>query len=84
MIPALYTQRIYTPKISAENGKAVGAEAIRRAGCSSSNPDDHIQFSRRYLDMGFDHLYYHYAGPDQKGFIERYEKDVLLKLRSSK
>ena len=31
--------------------------------------------------MGFTHLYYHYAGPDQKGFIERYGKHVLAKIR---
>ncbi len=80
-IPAMYSQKIYTPQMSAENGEAIGAEAIRQTSCFSSEPEEHIQFSQRYIDMGFDHLYYHYAGPDQKGFIERYARDVLAKLR---
>jgi len=28
-IPALFTEKIYTPKMSEENGKAVGADTIR-------------------------------------------------------
>ncbi len=84
MIPAMYSQKIYTPKMSAENGKAVGAEAIRQSGCFSSKPEEHVQFSQKYIDMGFTHLYYHYAGPDQKGFIQRYGKDVLAKIRENR
>ncbi len=80
-IPAMYSERIYTPQMSAENGKAVGAEAIQQTGCFSSKPEDHIQFSQQYIDMGFTHLYYHCAGPDQKGFIQRYGSDVLAKIR---
>ncbi len=80
LIPALYTQRIYTPQMSAENGRVVGDEAIRNAGCFSSNPQEHIEFIRGYMDLGFDELYFHYAGPDQKDFIQRYAKDVLAKL----
>lgn len=81
MIPAMYSQKIYTPQMSAQNGKAVGTEAIQQSGCFSSKPEDHIQFSQKYIDMGFTHLYYHYAGPDQKGFLQRYGRDVLAKIR---
>jgi coenzyme F420-dependent glucose-6-phosphate dehydrogenase len=80
-IPAMYAEKIYTPEMSAQNGQPVGAEAIQQGACFSSKPEDHIQFSKQYLDMGFDHLYYHYAGPDQRGFIQRYGKDVLAQLR---
>lgn len=82
-IPALFTERIYTPKLSAENGKPVGAEAIREAGCLSSDPDEHVRMAQRYLALGFDHLIFHSAGPDQRAFIEGYGRDVLPKLRRS-
>ena len=82
-IPALFTERIYTPTLSAENGKAVGADAIRDAACLSSDPDEHVLAAQRYLDLGFDHLIFHSAGPDQRAFIERYGREVLLKLRRS-
>jgi coenzyme F420-dependent glucose-6-phosphate dehydrogenase len=37
--------------------------------------------AQRYLDLGFDHLIFHSAGPDQRAFIEGYGRDVLPKLR---
>lgn len=80
-IPALFTERIYTPRLSAENGKAVGAEAIREAGCLSSDADEHVRMAQHYLELGFDHLIFHSAGPDQRAFIEGYGRDVLPKLR---
>ncbi|HTT04802.1 MAG TPA: TIGR03557 family F420-dependent LLM class oxidoreductase [Steroidobacteraceae bacterium] len=82
-IPALFTERIYTPRLSAENGKAVGAEAIREAGCLSADPDEHVRMAQRYLDLGFDHLIFHSAGPDQRAFIAGYGRDVLPRLRRS-
>jgi coenzyme F420-dependent glucose-6-phosphate dehydrogenase len=80
-IPALFDQRIYTPKMSAENGKVVEADAIRKKGCFSSKPEDHVQFVQKYLELGFDQIYFHYAGADQKEFIQRYGRDVLPRLK---
>jgi coenzyme F420-dependent glucose-6-phosphate dehydrogenase len=80
-IPALFTERIYTPKLSAENGKAVGADTIRQAACLSADPAEHVRMARRYLTLGFDHLIFHSAGPDQLAFIQGYGRDVLPKLR---
>jgi coenzyme F420-dependent glucose-6-phosphate dehydrogenase len=80
-IPALFTERIYTPKMSEDNGKAVGSDTIKEAVCISANPDDHVQFAQRYIDLGFDHLIFHSAGPDQRAFLEGYGRDVLPQLR---
>ena len=71
-IPALFTEKIYTPKMSEENGKAVGADTIRQSVCISADPDVHVKFARRYIDLGFNHLNFHAAGPDQSAFIEQY------------
>jgi len=80
-IPALFTERVYTPKMSEDNGKAVGSDTIREAVCISANPDDHVQFVQRYIDSGFDHLFFHSASPDQRAFLEGYGRDVLPQLR---
>jgi coenzyme F420-dependent glucose-6-phosphate dehydrogenase len=80
-VPALFTERIYTPAMSEENGKVVGADTIRLSTCISADPDEHIEFSRRYIDLGFDHLIFHCAGPDQRAFLEDYGRDVLPRLR---
>lgn len=85
-IPALFTEKIYTARMSAKNGEAVGEEAIRKGGCFSSDPREHVKYVQRYIDWGFTELYFHYAGNDQKEFLERYARDVLpgLAKKSSK
>jgi coenzyme F420-dependent glucose-6-phosphate dehydrogenase len=82
-VPALFTERIYTPKLSAENGKVVGSDTIRQAVCLSADPAEHVRMARRYIELGFDHLIFHSAGPDQRAFIEGYGRDVLPKLREA-
>ena len=80
-VPALFTQRIYTPKMSEENGRVVGSETIRQSLCISADPNLHVEFAQKYIDLGFDHLFFHSAGPDQRAFIEGYGRDVLPELR---
>jgi coenzyme F420-dependent glucose-6-phosphate dehydrogenase len=82
-VPALFDQKIYTPKLSAQNGAVVGPETVKKKMCLSANPDDHVQYARGYLDLGFTTLFYHCAGPDQTGFLQAYGRDVLPKLRQA-
>jgi len=82
-VPALFTQRIHTPKMAEENGKAVGSDTIRKRSCISTDPKDHIDFVRQYTDLGFDQIFFHSAGPDQRAFIEGYGRDVLPQLRQA-
>ena len=80
-VPALFTERIYTPEMSEKNGSIVGSDAVRQAVCISADPDDHIALAKKYIDLGFNHLIFHSAGPDQRAFIEAYGRDVLPRLR---
>ncbi len=81
-IPALFTQKIYTPAMSQENGEIVEPEIIKKTGCFSSNPDDHIQFIQQSIELKFDNIILHSPGPDQRAFIERYGCDILPKIRT--
>jgi coenzyme F420-dependent glucose-6-phosphate dehydrogenase len=80
-VPALFTERIYTPALSEENGKVVGSDTVRQSVCISPDPGDHIKWAQRYIDLGFNHLIFHCAGPDQRAFLEGYGRDVLPRLR---
>jgi coenzyme F420-dependent glucose-6-phosphate dehydrogenase len=80
-VPALFTERIYTPALSEQNGNAVGADTIRETVCISSDPEAHIKIARHYMELGFDHLIFHSAGPDQRAFLEAYGRHVLPRLR---
>jgi coenzyme F420-dependent glucose-6-phosphate dehydrogenase len=83
-IPALFTERIYTPKMSETNGQAVGADTIRQSVCISADAEVHMRYAKHYIDLGFDHLIFHAAGPDQSAFIEQYGRLVLPQLRKKK
>jgi coenzyme F420-dependent glucose-6-phosphate dehydrogenase len=80
-IPALFTQKIYTPKMSEENGKVVGRDTVKQSVCISADPETHVKFAQQYVDLGFDHLFFHAAAPDQRAFLEGYGRDVLPRLR---
>ncbi len=80
-VPALYNQKVYTPKLSQENGKVVGKDTVRKMCCISGDPQRHIENAQQYIDLGFTHLYFHSADPDQQDFINRYARDVLPALR---
>jgi coenzyme F420-dependent glucose-6-phosphate dehydrogenase len=79
-IPALFDQKIYSPGMAQENGEVIGPDIVKKMSCFSTNPDDHIKFVEQYVNMGFNTIYMHCGGPDQRSFIENYGKHVLPKL----
>lgn len=82
-VPALFVNKIYTPEMSAQNGKAVSPETIKKQGCFSENPEDHIKFIKKYIDAGFTHIYVHSKASDQITFIKAYGKDILPALKEA-
>jgi coenzyme F420-dependent glucose-6-phosphate dehydrogenase len=81
MIFATHLQNIYTPEMVAANGAVVGDDVIKNRLCISSNPEVHTKFAQRFIDAGFNRLYFHSAEPDQYEFIEGYGRDVLPIIR---
>lgn len=45
------------------------------------DPEKYVQDVQKYTDAGFTHLYFHQVGPDQEGFFQFAEKELLPKLR---
>jgi coenzyme F420-dependent glucose-6-phosphate dehydrogenase len=37
----------------------------------------HIEAIQKYIDAGYDHVYVHQIGPEQNGFFDFYEKEIL-------
>ena len=81
-IPALFDQKIYTPKMSQQNGKSVGSDTIMKMCCISGNAEDHVKYAQQFIDLGFTTLFFHSAGPDQRAFLQNYGRDVLPQIRS--
>jgi coenzyme F420-dependent glucose-6-phosphate dehydrogenase len=47
----------------------------------SSDPDEHVERIKTYLDLGFTHLVFHAPGPDQARFLRLYGEEILPRLR---
>jgi hypothetical protein len=41
------------------------------------DPERHRATIKEYVDAGYDHVYVHQIGPDQEGFLEFYERELL-------
>jgi coenzyme F420-dependent glucose-6-phosphate dehydrogenase len=48
----------------------------------STDPDEHVERIKHYIDLGFNHLVFHAPGPDQATFLDLYGKEILPRLRS--
>jgi len=49
----------------------------------STDPDEHVEKIRPYLEMGFRHLVFHAPGLDQARFLNLYADQVLPRLRAA-
>jgi coenzyme F420-dependent glucose-6-phosphate dehydrogenase len=61
------------------------AERIREEDVAESvvcgpDPERHVAAIREYVDAGYDHVYVHQVGPDQEGFLDFFEREVLPEL----
>jgi coenzyme F420-dependent glucose-6-phosphate dehydrogenase len=48
----------------------------------STDPDEHVERIKTYLDLGFNHLVFHAPGPDQATFLRLYGQEILPRLRA--
>jgi coenzyme F420-dependent glucose-6-phosphate dehydrogenase len=62
---------------------AVPAERAAQRWIVSTDPDEHVEQIRPYVEMGFRHLVFHAPGPDQARFLNLYAEQVLPRLRAA-
>ncbi|GCE31932.1 hypothetical protein KDA_74160 [Dictyobacter alpinus] len=63
-----------------KRAEAVADQAHRR-WIASSDPDEHVEQIRPYIELGFTHLIFHAPGEDQSRFLQIYAKEILPRLR---
>jgi len=73
-------QELATPKIFEGAAKMVTPEMIAESVICGDDVDEHLAKIKKYADAGFDHIYIHQVGADQKGFFDFYQKMVMGKL----
>ena len=61
---------------------ALSVEQTAKRFIVSTDPDEHVEKIKTYLDLGFNHLVFHAPGPDQQKFLELYGREILPRLRA--
>lgn len=61
---------------------ALPIEQVATRWIVSTDPQEHVDRIRAYIDMGFDHLVFHAPGTDQDRFLDLYSQHVLPRLRA--
>lgn len=79
-LPAESKAGIDDPREMERLAKTVEDVAHRR-WLVSSDPDEHLEQLRPYLELGFTHLVFHAPGDDQKGFLKLYAEQILPRIR---
>lgn len=57
------------------------ADQAHKRWLVSSDPAEHIEQIRPYIELGFTHLIFHAPGDDQSRFLQLYAKEILPRLR---
>src|ERR1700761_9254336 len=60
----------------------LSVEQTARRFIVSTDPDEHVEKIKAYLDLGFNHLVFHAPGPDQAKFLKLYGAEILPRLRA--
>jgi len=79
-LPAEDKANIHDPR-EMERKSAEVADQAHRRWLVSSDPEEHIEQIRPYIELGFTHLIFHAPGDDQSRFIQLYAKEILPRLR---
>jgi coenzyme F420-dependent glucose-6-phosphate dehydrogenase len=58
----------------------VSPEAAAETVACGNDPERHLEEIRKFVDAGYTHIWIHQIGPDQEGFFDFYEGQVLPKL----
>jgi G6PDH family F420-dependent oxidoreductase len=60
-----------------------GVNDISRAVVCGADPALHLAKIQQFIDAGFTHIYVHQIGPDQEGFMQFYQDQILSKFHSA-
>ena len=72
-------QELPLPSHFEEAAAMVDEESIAETIVCGPDPEAHLSGIREFAVAGFEHVYVHQVGPDQDGFIDFYEREVLGK-----
>jgi G6PDH family F420-dependent oxidoreductase len=76
-ISGSYFLELPLPAHFEEAAEVLDVEDIGESVVCGPDPERHRAAIEEYVDAGYDHVYVHQVGPDQEGFFDFYERQVL-------
>jgi coenzyme F420-dependent glucose-6-phosphate dehydrogenase len=61
--------------------KLFSEQDIERAVVCGPDPEKHVAKIQQFINAGFTHIYIHQVGPDQAGFFDFYQREILPRFR---
>lgn len=74
------SQELPLPAHFDQAAKMVTEEDVAQSVSCGPDPEVHLEGLKKFAEAGFDHLAVHQIGPDQGGFFDFYDKQVLPRL----
>ena len=79
-LPAEDKANIHDAREMEAKAATVADQAYKR-WLVATDPEEHIEQIRPYIELGFTHLVFHAPGDDQSRFLQLYAKEILPRLR---
>jgi coenzyme F420-dependent glucose-6-phosphate dehydrogenase len=76
-LPGDLGQELPLPRHFEQATSTVAPEEVADAVVCGPDPDRHREAIAEFEQAGFDHVYIHQVGPDQDGFLNFYEREIL-------
>jgi G6PDH family F420-dependent oxidoreductase len=71
------SQELPLPRHFTQAAATVREEDVAQAMVCGPDPDRHRAAIQQFVDAGFEQVYVHQVGPDQRGFFDFYQRSVL-------
>jgi coenzyme F420-dependent glucose-6-phosphate dehydrogenase len=71
------SQELPLPRHFEQAAATLTPDHVAEAVVCGPDPEKHREKIQEFADAGFDHVYIHQVGPDQEGFMQFYEREIL-------
>jgi coenzyme F420-dependent glucose-6-phosphate dehydrogenase len=80
-LPGTLHSDLPTPAHFEDAASLVRKEDLKSSFVLGPDPKKHLEKIQEMLDAGFEQVYIHQVGPDQEGFFNFYQREVLPRLK---
>ena len=77
------TQELPQPAHFEQAAELLSEDDMAEVVACGPDPERHVEMIQKFVDVGCDHVYMHQIGPDQAGFFEFYEEEVMPRVAKS-